>query len=141
MCQVAQLRVAAQTPNGAAGQIELTIGLTNVSPTACTLYGYPGLQLLDGNGAPLPTSVVRGGTTFGPTAANQPPAQVTLAPQATAAFTLHYEDVPVGTETTCPVSAEVEVTPPGNVGHTAIALAIAPCGGGTVHVSPVYPSS
>lgn len=140
-CQPAQLRIAPQQGTGAAGTITMTVSLTNVSSTTCTLQGYPGMQLLAASGSSLPTQVVRGGTQFPAAAANQSPALVTLAPQQVATFSLVYEDVPVGNETTCPTSAKAEITPPNDVGHGVITLAISPCNGGTVHVSPVYAGS
>ena len=51
---------------------------------------------------------------------------MTLAPQQVATFSLVYEDVPVGNETTCPTSAKAEITPPNDVGHGVITLAISP---------------
>ncbi|HEX4081416.1 MAG TPA: DUF4232 domain-containing protein [Acidimicrobiales bacterium] len=140
-CQPAQLRIVPQQGTGAAGTITMTVSLTNVSSTTCTLQGYPGMQLLTASGSSLPTQVVRGGTQFPAAAANQSPALVTLAPQQGATFSLAYEDVPVGNETTCPTSAKAEITPPNDVGHGVITLAISPCNGGTVHVSPVYAGS
>jgi hypothetical protein len=140
-CQVAQLTVAPQQGSGAAGTIEMSVNLTNHGSSVCTLFGYPGMQLLDGSGNKLPTNVVRGGgPQFPVAAANQPPTTVTVAPQQTVAFSLSYEDVPVGNETTCPTSVNSLITPPGDFTSATVALAIAPCGGGTIHVSPVYAS-
>ena len=119
----------------------MTIALTNTSSATCTLEGYPGMQLLDATGADIPTTVVRGQFRFPDPAANQPPSLVTLAPHATGTFSLSYEDVPVGNETSCPTSAQAEVTPPNDVTHLVMPLQIAPCGNGTVHVSPVYAGS
>jgi hypothetical protein len=139
VCPSSQLTVTPQTGQGAAGTIEMSMTMVNHGSSSCLLDGYPGLQLLDANGHPLPTNVVRGGgPTFAAPAANQPPAQVVLAPGATAAFSLSYEDVPVGTETTCPTSSSAEVTPPNDYTYVVVPLQIAPCGGGTIHVSPVY---
>ena len=138
-CQVAQLRMAPQQGSGAAGTIELSVDMTNQSGTTCTLFGYPGMQLLDGSGNDLPTNVVRGGgPQFGIPGADQAPNTVVLAPQQQAAFSLSYSDVPVGTESTCPTSTNALVTPPGSLTSATVPLAIAPCGGGTIHVSPVY---
>jgi Protein of unknown function (DUF4232) len=139
-CQPAQLQMTPQTGSGAAGTIQESILMTNISSTTCTMDGYPGMQLLDGNGNSLPTNVVRGGTTFGAAAANQPPALVTLAPQKSAAFSLSYSDVPEGTATSCPTSAKSEITPPNDTAFAVITIAITACGQGTIHVSPVYPT-
>lgn len=137
-CQPGQLSAATGQHTGAAGTQTLVVLLTNTSSATCGLNGYPGMQLLDAQGAPIPTTVVRGGFNFLQAAANQPPSLVTLAPQATGAFSLAYEDVPVGNETSCPTSAQAEVTPPNDYTHLVMALAITPCNNGTVHVSPVY---
>jgi Protein of unknown function (DUF4232) len=40
------------------GQRELVLTLTNTSNSACTLSGYPGLQLLNSRHQPLPTTTV-----------------------------------------------------------------------------------
>ena len=141
-CQVAQLRVVPQSGSGAAGTIEMSVDLTNQSSSSCTLFGYPGMQLLDGSGNKLPTNVVRGGgPQFGVPGADQGPATVVLAPQHTAAFSFSYSDVPVGTESSCPMSTSSLITPPGDLVSGTVALAISPCGGGTIHVSPVYSTS
>jgi hypothetical protein len=99
------------------------------------LSGYPGLQMLDAAMANLPTNVVRKGS-YGFT--SMPPTTVTLTNGQTALFNIGYSDVPVGGETTCPTSAYLEVTPPDALDHLVIAAALAPCGGGTLVVSPVY---
>jgi Protein of unknown function (DUF4232) len=130
-----------QTGGGAAGTIQESITMTNISSGTCTMLGYPGMLLLDATNSPLTTTVVRGGATFAASAANQPAAMVTLSPQKAAAFSLSYSDVPVGTQTSCPTSAKSEVTPPNDTGFAVIALAIAPCNSGTIHVSPVYLNS
>lgn len=138
-CLASQLAIAPQQGSGAAGTIMLTVQMSNTSSTTCSLYGYPGMQLLDAQGSPIPTEVVRGGLDPGaPAPALQPPGQVTLSPGQASAFALQYEDVPVGNETTCPTSAKAEITPPNDTTPAVVTLAIAPCGGGTVHVSPVY---
>jgi len=140
-CQPGQLTITAGMSNGAAGTIEMTITMVNNGPGTCTMKGYPGMQLLDGSGNNLPTDVVRGGGPgFLNPAAGQPPSLVTLAPGQQASFSLSYEDVPVGTETSCPMSAKTLVTPPDDTAHAVIVFQADPCAGGTIHVSPVYAS-
>jgi Protein of unknown function (DUF4232) len=99
------------------------------------LFGYPGLQMLNAGGANLPTNVVRKGI-YGFT--SMAPTTVTLTNGQTAFFNIGYSDVPVGTETTCPTSTTLEVTPPNALDHLEVAATLAPCGGGTLVVSPVY---
>lgn len=139
-CQPSGLTFSTQFGSGAAGQLEELVVMENTSGVPCSLFGYPGLQLYDSSGAPIPTNVVRGGVTFGTAAANQPAALVTLSPGSSGAFTIHYSDVPVGNESSCPTSASAHITPPNDFSSASVALSIDPCGGGTVHVSPVYPS-
>lgn len=138
-CQVSQLSIEPHQAGGAAGTISLTISLRNMSATACTLEGYPGMQLLTAGGTPITTTVVHGGFSGSvPSAASQPPSLVTLAPGFSATFWLQYEDVPVGNETACPESTKAQITPPKDTAPAVVPLVIAPCNSGTVHVSPVY---
>jgi hypothetical protein len=66
------------------------------------------------------------------------PTTVTLSPGGSAYFNIGYSDVPVGSETSCPTSASLEVTPPNSFDHLTFSAALAPCGGGTLVVSPVF---
>jgi len=121
--------------SGAAGTIETTVGLRNTSATACTLGGYPGLLLLDAAGAALPTTVVRKGS-YSFTAMS--PTTVSLSPGASVYFNIGYSDVPVGSETSCPSSAKLEITPPNAFDHLVVVATLSPCGGGSMTVSPVF---
>ncbi len=140
-CLASQLSIEPHQGGAAAGTIVLSVSMRNASATACTLQGYPGMQLLGAQGTPIPTNVVRGGFSGSvPAAVSQAPSLVTLAPGFTASFWLQYEDVPVGGETSCPSSAKAQITPPNDTSPALVALAISPCNGGTVHVSPVLAS-
>ena len=111
------------------------MALKNTTAKSCTLGGYPGMLLLNVAGAALPTNVVRKGNyTFTAMA----PTTVTVAPGSAAYFNIGYSDVPVGGETSCPTSAAVEVTPPNQFDHLTVKATMAPCGGGTLVVSPVF---
>jgi hypothetical protein len=138
ICQPAQLQLALGPGTGAAGTITSSVTMTDTSSSTCTMYGYPGMQLLDTRGNPIPTTVVRGQAHFPDPAANAGPSTVTLTPGAQATFSLQYSDVPVGPETTCPSSTKAEITPPTNTSFAVMTLDVAPCDNGTVHVSPVY---
>jgi hypothetical protein len=63
---------------------------------------------------------------------------VTVGPGQAVYFNIGYSDVPVGNETTCPTSASIQVTPPNALDHLVMTAALAPCGGGTLVVSPVF---
>ncbi len=113
----------------------MTISFRNISSSTCVLGGYPGAQMLDAQGAQLPTTVVRGGSySF----TNLPRSTVTLATGASAYFNLGYSDVPSGSATSCPSAAQLIVTPPAAFDHGTIAVTMAPCDNGTIVVSPVF---
>jgi hypothetical protein len=137
-CRPSQLHIALFGSEGAAGTIELTFSLTNTSTMLCTMHGYPGMELLDASGGNLATVVTRGG---GLTFENVAVTDVSLAPGQTAYFNLGHGDVPVGT-TSCSVASQVEITPPND---TSLAVVPVPqidaCGGGALHVSPVFAST
>lgn len=134
-CATTALTAAVAGTSGAAGTIEITVAMTSTAAAPCVLDGYPGLLLQTASGSPLPTSVVRKGS-YGFT--SMPPTPVTLTHGGSAYFNVGYSDVPVGAETTCPTSASMQVTPPNAFDHLVMAAALAPCGGGTLVVSPVF---
>jgi hypothetical protein len=137
-CATAKLTGAIIGSSGAAGTIETTVALKSTATAPCTLGGYPGLQLLNASGSRLPTTVVRKGN-YGFTA--MAPTTVSLTAGQSAYFNIGYSDVPVGGETTCPSSASLEVTPPNAFDHLVLAATLAPCGGGSLVVSPVFLST
>ena len=95
-----------------------------------------------GSGAPLNVTMVNGlSVTLSPPA-NAPPSPVAVAPSSTAQFAYQYSDVPTGSETSCPTSETAGVTLPGATTSSPLfRLSIAPCNGGTIRVSPVYPTT
>jgi hypothetical protein len=134
-CATTDLSGSVTGSSGAAGTIETTVALKSTATTPCALAGFPGLQMLSASGSNLPTQVVRTGS-YSFTAIA--PTTVILAPGQSAVFNIGYSDVPVGNETSCPTSASVEVTPPNATDHLVLTAALAPCGGGTLAVSPVF---
>jgi hypothetical protein len=112
--------------------VRMRFVFTNVSPTTCELFGFPGMQLLNARGAALPTYVRRGTSTVVPA---EPEGDVVMTHSQHASFYAGYSDVPTGSQA-CKASTSVEVTPPNDTKHFTLKLAIAPCGG-IVTVSPV----
>jgi len=51
-CATAQLRLISDDRNGAGGHLVLYFRLRNISDSACTLFGFPGVRLLDHRGLP-----------------------------------------------------------------------------------------
>jgi hypothetical protein len=109
-----------------AGHTEYNIELVNRSSRTCTVYGFPGLLLLDSRHAPVPTDVLWGVSTTKQT--------ITLRPGAAASSTAYFSpDVPgvgdntspsPGTVWTCePVSAYIEITPPDETSHLVVPVA------------------
>ena len=107
-CHTSDLSASLRPLNSGAGQRYAALSLTNRSGHVCQVYGYVGMLLLDGNGTPLPTDVVRN--------ANPGPQIVSLAPGQSAFTLLHWTVVagPGESQTAqCePQPVYVEITPP-----------------------------
>jgi hypothetical protein len=106
-CQNIQLHVQPQTSQGAAGTIAIIYRLHNLFGGACTLDGYPGIQLLDRNFLSLPTRTHRGGR--GPVV---PQRTVRLPGHGNAYFALFYSDVPTAGQPPCATARYVMVIAP-----------------------------
>jgi hypothetical protein len=133
------ITAAAGQSQGAAGTITGVVTVTNTGTTTCTVDGYPTVALYSGSGAPLTVTMVNGLSVNLSPAANAPPASVAIAPSSTAQFAYQFSDVPVGSQTSCPSSEQASVTMPGaTTSSPGFALAIGPCGNGTIRVSPLY---
>jgi hypothetical protein len=91
-CQNIQLLIRVQTSQGAAGHIGVIYRVHNLSSRACTLFGYPGVQLLDRHFVSLPTTEHRGP---GGLVGAIPKRLVHVGPHGNAYFALGYSDVPV----------------------------------------------
>jgi len=79
---------------------------------------------------------VRGGGYF---TSNPPPSLVEVPPHAAALFRIHWEQVPVGNETTCSMASRIAVTPPDEYVSLSVPAQIRACGGGNLNVSAVLP--
>ena len=136
------ITASAGQSQGAAGTITGVITVTNTGTSTCTANGYPVVALLSGSGAPLTVTMVNGLSVNLSGPANAAPSLVTVAPSSTAQFAYQYSDVPVGSETACPTSEMATATMPGaTTASPTFALAVGPCGNGTIRVSPVYAPS
>jgi hypothetical protein len=136
------ISASAGQSEGAAGTITGVVTVTNTGTATCTVDGYPAVALYSGSGAPLTVTMVNGLSVNLSPPANAGPTSVTIAPSATAQFAYQFSDVPVGAETSCPTSEQASTVMPGAATPSpSFALAIAPCGNGTIRVSPLYKSS
>jgi len=136
-CHTSQVTVREGRGGVGAGNILGVYVLANTSATTCRLFGYPGLQMLDSNHRPVPTTVTRGGAYMFPALA---PSRVILPPGGIASFSVGYVDVAPGDEppsVQCVPSTYVEITPPDERQPLLVSSSIAPCGHGAIIVSPV----
>jgi hypothetical protein len=142
-CHSSQLHVKLGSAGAALGHIGQLVSFENVSATTCTLYGYPGLQMLDAAGRPIRTQVLRG---IAYTVPSVPERLVNLSPGHEASFDLGYDDATGYGNESCPGSARVEVTPPNAYTSITVVWHMQPYGGGTIQhlhcgqitVSPVF---
>jgi hypothetical protein len=108
-CGVLSLMGELRGASAGAGSRFLTIVLTNVTRRSCTLFGYPGLSLLDGRNRALPTHVVRDHS--------RTPRVVVLAPGQVARSALRWGAIPGPGEPQSdrcePNPVRVAITPPG----------------------------
>lgn len=133
-CQASDLVGSVSGQQGAAGTVEVTVELRNVSIAPCAVEGFPGAQLTDAGGNELPTGVVRGGS-FAFT--DFAPAPLTLPAGAAGYFNLGYSDVTTGSAP-CEAAAALWVTPPDDVEQLTISQSMSVCDGGRLTVSPVF---
>jgi hypothetical protein len=116
----------------AAGTVAAEYGFTNRSSHACSLDGYPRVQLLKMSGANLPTSDEHAS----PGAFGISQKTVVLAPGKTAYFGVVFHDQTGYGTLTCPSSAAVQFTPPQDASTLTLhgsRAKIAAYGGATQH--------
>ncbi|MBO0707911.1 MAG: DUF4232 domain-containing protein [Candidatus Dormibacteraeota bacterium] len=129
-CQTSQLSLSTGQHTAGAGTVQEVFILTNTGQGSCTLYGYPGMQMMSG-GRQIPTRVVR-------TQASEQ--TVTLAPGGTSSFMAQWHDQ-TGYTTACATSQQVQVTPPDTSSQLTVAASIQACPDGTINVTPVTAGS
>ncbi|MFF5019954.1 DUF4232 domain-containing protein [Streptomyces sp. NPDC001165] len=137
-CPTRYLNARPGVSQGAAGSVYQVIDFTNISKTACTLYGYPGVSLAGG-------SPVR---QIGPAATRNtttPPTLVTLAPGATGNALLRITNAGNYPAEQChPTAAQyLQVYPPGQTTPIYVAYNSTACAGtvGILSVSTVQPGA
>ena len=133
-CHTAGLSLSLAGTDAGAGNLVGTFLFTNNLDVDCTFFGYAGAQLLDDASNPVPTTVVRGGGFF---ANDPPPSTLDVAPHAAALFRIHWEQVPVGNETTCSMASIIAITPPDEYVSVSVPAQIRACGGGHLDISAI----
>ncbi|MFN4297595.1 MAG: DUF4232 domain-containing protein [Brevundimonas sp.] len=138
-CRGPALRLAREGGDAGAGNRQVVLSLTNAGSTACSVRGYPGVVLRDGDGDDLDQvrAVQQLGNYF---RAGQTPGAVALEPGGKAYFDLSYSAVPQENlgETRCPSVASVIARAPGDTADIPLDLELQPCGR-QVRVSPLRP--
>jgi hypothetical protein len=122
-CTTATHRVWLGVPgDGAAGTIYYPLEFSNISRSACTLYGYPGVSAVAGGGRQLGSAARRSSVTA--------PHTVTLAPGATAHVAVGITDPGFFSPTSCPRASAIglRVYPPNDFGSTIVEFPLAACG-------------
>jgi hypothetical protein len=125
-CERRELRLSRPQTNGAAGTRSLIFTFTNRGSATCSLFGYPGMRILNKHRRRMPTTVTR---------VTAPEHSVLMTPGAKSSFLARYSDVPTGSEK-CPRSAYVAVWPPNDFKTLTVALDATICGG-RIRVWPV----
>jgi len=111
----------------AGGAATTVVALTNSSKSACSLDGYPRLQLLSQTGADLPTTVDHGGSGIPTTLTAQP---VNLSARGgQGSFMLYWVATPSNTQPTCPQGTKMTVSLPGSDKSFTMTAEINACGG------------
>src|SRR6266542_2592475 len=116
-CHTRDLAGHVEGRGAGAGQRYANLGLTNKTSTACTVYGYPGLQLVDAHGSALPTRVQRDTAVA--------PRQLLVKPRQTVWALLHWTVVPADDEVTnhcAPDPASLRVIPPDETTQLTVAF-------------------
>jgi len=137
-CHTAQLALHAGISSGAAGTLGRELRLRNRSSRVCTLFGYPGTQLLDQHQRPLPTHSTWDLVYL---TGKRQPQIVHLSPGQNAYFVVLWVHIPTGNER-CPAARYLRVIPPNAYRSLQIAAGaggIDACGG-RITVSPVSAS-
>lgn len=136
-CQVGQLNILPDGSSGGAGHVGFLFRVFNHSAVACTLYGYPGGQLLNAHQRALPTTVTRG---LGYLIGKRTPRLVHLVPGASGYFVLEWTHIPSPGQR-CPLAPFIRITPPND--YSSIFVPIAQGGidacGGVLIASPLAP--
>lgn len=134
-CHTADLTGRVEGHDEGAGQRYAALALTNHTASTCTVYGYPGLQLVDAHGTPLRTTVRR----------DSPPnpRSLTVQPGQTVWTELHWTVVPADDEaaTRCaPDPTVLRVIPPDETTQLSIAFTYGPvCQHDDLSVQPFGP--
>jgi hypothetical protein len=132
-CQPSSLTLKTVSTEGFTGHMVLMMSFTNTGHAACTMKGWPGVQLVDKSGHPVATNDQRVNG-FG-TNQNTPPSTVSVSPGGSAYFGVETEDVCSDTAPQ-PTSAMLAI-PPNQTQQLKASADTSFCPNPTVQVTPV----
>ncbi|HEX3980773.1 MAG TPA: DUF4232 domain-containing protein [Acidimicrobiales bacterium] len=136
-CKVSALHVTQGGSGAAAGGAATTsYVVTNISKAACSLSGYPGIQLLAADGSNITTTLQQGGTGIPAKLTVQTVNLVRLGGQAS--FLVYFVAVPSKAQPICKNAPKMKLTFPGSSNSVNTAAEIQACGG-VLQVSPFQP--
>jgi hypothetical protein len=122
-CTTAGLRVWLGVPgDGTAGPVYFELELSNISSSACTMYGYPGVSAVGLGGKQLGTPARRN--------AIDPARLITLGKGATAHVLLGITDPGFFSPAACPRASAIglRVYPPNDTASATVDFPFAACG-------------
>ena len=111
--------------------------VTNTSNAACSVFGFPGAQLLDAQRQPMPTRVSQ--ATAGPWSGVFPEQKLQLAPGASVYLAVTWSGTPASPQESCAASSYLALTPPGDSSAVSASDPIQACGG-AITLSPFQPA-
>lgn len=126
--------MAAGRGGAATGHVGIALVFRNVSQTACSLYGYPGVAGLDSQGRQA-TEATRASSGF--LGGSYTIRTVVLPPGGSASALVEGADVPSGSETPCATYPALLVTAPGQTRSQVLRVSMPGCP--TIQVHPVVP--
>jgi hypothetical protein len=133
-CHTDGLRVSLATAaDDSSGTALRQVGLTNIRPRRCSVFGYPGLELRDESGAALPTAVTRDEALA--------PVLFVLDPGQTGWARLRWSVRPDADETApcTPQAVSLAVTPPDESTPLTLLVPLQVCHHGEIVTTPFAP--
>lgn len=143
ICQTPQLALAFDKSDALASNRGDQFSLQNTSASTCTLYGYPGVQMLLANNQPTPTQETQDTSSYFFAGAVQVQT-ISLQPGAKSYFVISWGagqcDQPAAT-----AGVSIQVTPPGDTGTLTTSTSAGADGSidacGKIRVSPIVATS
>lgn len=134
-CAGPQLALEVESSDAGAGNRGMILSLRNAGTGTCSVTGYPGVTLRDGEGRPVVAIRADPWITGDP---DEPPRPVELSPGASAFFDIGWNVVPHESEgeTRCPVVQGLRVTAPGDTAPLTVDQEMTVCGG-RIKVGPL----